>query len=404
MTFMRFFLFLTFFLTSLSLHAAGDHDHDHDHHSHGGEGLAFEGHVHMRNHFDGVTAAPEPSEKIKDFYIHSHADLHISLYKGLALNMRITLDGEPQGHEHGLEPHDDDDEHHDDDEDEDHHDDEDDHDHEDEVGRNSYYQDHPLFTDELNLSYHYQNFAIRLGQFLPRVGFRPDRFPGIWGYQPIHEYEIRDRVGISGHAFYNAPNFGRHSIDAATFFANTTFFSDSFFSRRGHRSLRDGGVANTETLDSFSVSIAGRDVVPNLEYRIGYSKQARAKNPVIEDASSETRFSLSAKYRYRFASRLYGNMTVEYMDIDDFLGLEGNQRNQSTVAFALQSGNWQHVVQYSHAALAGSDTEGIFQISSGYRVSKSVILHLGYQQSRGEGEVIKRIGGMLEYELDFSIE
>ena len=214
-------------------------------------------------------------------------------------------------------------------------------------------------------------------------------------------YEIRDRIGIGGKVSHDAHHLGSHDVEVSSFFADTTLFSDSVLYRRGHRSLADGGPANTEDLSSFAVSVGGEDVLHRLGYRFGYSKQAKAERD--SHAKDEETVSLSLDYGHRFSRAVKGHIVFEYADIDSFNGVADNNRSYATTAVHVYDGRWLYVVQYAHTNTNMGNNEGTFQMSAGYKLSKSLRAHLGYQQIRDdENRTSKRIGGTLEYKFDFA--
>ncbi|MBC6443962.1 MAG: hypothetical protein GDA50_00810 [Alphaproteobacteria bacterium GM202ARS2] len=400
-------------------HGHGGHDHGgghggHDDHGHGG-GHGGHGdeavfiHGHFNGHFDGVTAAPHEEDRIVDFYLHGHVDWGARLWEKnkhrLSIDGEIFLDGAAQGHDHahgGGNDHEEEEHHEDGDEDGDEHGHEDEDEHGEERARNSFFQDHPVSLAALRLTYSYDDtYAVYVGKFTPTVGFSPDRFVGATGYVPVHEYEIRERIGVGGKlSFDGARNLGNHDIEASAFFADTTLFSESLFYRRGHRSLNDGGPANTEDLSSFALSLGGENVFGKLGYRLGYSKQAKAEKDA--DAEDEDSVSLSLDYGHRFSRATRGHIVFEYAGIDSLDGEANNDHKFTTIALQLYDKRWLYAVQYTHVNRQSGNNEGSFRMSAGYRVGKQVRLHLGYQQIRNdENEISKRIGGTLEYTFDY---
>lgn len=75
----------------------------------------------------------------------------------------------------------------------------------------------------------------------------------------IEEYKIAERIGAGFKYSANLEDFGTHQINISSFFADTTFLSDSLIDQRGHTSKEDGGLANTEDFDSYAISISGKE-------------------------------------------------------------------------------------------------------------------------------------------------
>ena len=120
-------------------------------------------------------------------------------------------------------------------------------------------EEHSLLVEELTFNYDAEDFSLYAGKFNPVVGFNYHRLPGIYGYQITESYRISERIGVGSALKYNADDYGKHQLDVSTFFADTTFLSDSILHDRGHTNKQDGGLANTEDFPSFAVSLGGSD-------------------------------------------------------------------------------------------------------------------------------------------------
>lgn len=155
--------------------AAEDHDHSHGHghdHDHGSAG--FYGHLHVQIFYDHVYKAEEADEEIDEAYTHSHLEMGYGFGNGFSVNTNIELEGEPAGHDHGgggatLD------------------------------GSNRYFEDTPLFVRALTANYDDEHFGAYVGKFDPVISFDMHMMPGIYGYQIVDEYTVREKIGIGGY-------------------------------------------------------------------------------------------------------------------------------------------------------------------------------------------------------------
>lgn len=380
-----------------------DHDH-HDHTAHADSGSRFYGHLDVRIHLDNIIDAEEADEEFNEVYSHSHIELGARLGNGFSINTNIKLEGEPSGHSHG---HGGEEDEHEGEEDE-HEGEEDEHEGEEDSG-DRFFEDHPLLIEQLTLNYDNDKFSAYVGKFNPIVGFDYHNFPGIYGYQTVEGYIIRERIGLGIALKHNAGDYGKHRLDISTFFADTTVLSNSILYKRGRTSKEDGGLSNTEDFSSFAISLGGSDfyslsnnIVEGLSYRIGYAKQAAG----IDNEDDETRYSVSLGYKHRITQDLSAKFLAEYVDINHFGGEASHDRTYSTTALRLNYQQWNLGTSYNYidndAEEEDENHDGdVFQISVGYLFGNGIGLDLGYQRSDEENEVTERIGAMISYSYQF---
>ncbi len=298
----------------------------HDHSAHAGEG--FYADIHTKVHADNIVSSEESDGEFVEIYTHSHFDVGGSLGEYFSIHAGFKLEGEPAGHAHGSGPAlavpD---------------------------GSHRFFDDHPLLIEQLRLSFSNGPFSLYAGKFNPIVGFDYERFPGVYSYQTVEEYAIRERIGVGGAMKFNAAERGTHKLDISGFFADTTFLSDSIITRRGQTDEEDGGVSNTEDLSSFAISLGGtdfysltNDFVEGLSYRVGYAKQ---KAGMCEE-TDERRMSASLEYKHVFSRDLSARLVTEYMDIDHFGGVDAHDRSHGMVALGWDYKQWNLSMSYMH--------------------------------------------------------
>ena len=389
-------------LLSAPVYAAGGHDHGS--HSKGDKG--FYSHVDIKIHFDRIVDAEEASEEFDEAYTHSHMELGMRFNSKLSVNANIKLEGEPAGHHHG-HGHAEEEEHHDEEEGE-HHDEEEGEHHENEVATDKLFDDHPLLVEQLTINFDDEHYSLYAGKFNPVVGFDYHNFPGMYGYHVIESYVIRERIGIGAKLNHDAGDFGRHTLNVSSFFADTVL-SDSVVHARGNTSKDDGGISNTEDFQSFAISLGGTDfysldnnVAEGLTYGLGYAKQAAGAG----NAEDETRYSASLAYTQKLTKDIEADLIAEHMQINHLGGENGHDRSYTTVGLGLDYKNWNLGTTYTHinndADEADEGHDGhIYQVSVGYRFSNGLGLSIGYQKSDEENEEKERIGTLVSYSYDF---
>ncbi|MEP3245746.1 MAG: hypothetical protein ABJN40_02985 [Sneathiella sp.] len=373
-------------LLSPSLLSAEEHNHgSHDHNHSSGE-AGFYGHLDVKIHLDDVFDAEESDEEISEAYTHSHFETGYRFGNGFSVNANIELEGEPAGHSHhgggGGEPD----------------------------GSNLFFDNHDLIIRDLNVRYESEHFGLLAGKFTPVVGFDYHLFPGIYGYQAIEEYAVREKIGIGGALKLDAGDFGRHRLDASTFFADTTFLSGSLINERDTTDEDDGGVSNTEDFSSFALSLGGSDfysldnnIVEGFTYRIGFAHQAAGEG----DEEDETRYSASLQYEHDFTADLKGRLIGEIMHIDHLNGEGPHDRTYYTSGLGITWKQWNFGTTWTHIENdnpeeADEAIDGdLFQASIGYTFDIGIGIGVGYRLQDEEGEEKHRVGALISYAYEF---
>lgn len=360
-------------------HNHGGHDHD----KHEEVDDVFNGHLDVKVHLDRIVDAAEADEEFDEVYTHSHLQFRVAINPSVSLLSNIKFEGEPAGHAHG----------HDEEEEE-------------EVHGDRFFDDHPLLVEHLTLNYDQGDYSFYIGKFSPVVGFDYHNFPGIFAYQTIESYAIRERVGLG--ARLNFGDHAQHSLNLSSFFTDTTLFSNSIFHERGRTRKDDGGVSNTENPQSFALSLSGssigrsdHDLDNGLSYRLGYADQAAG----INNEEDETRYSGSLGYRHKLTDDLNLHYIVEHMAIDHLGGEAAHDRSYTTIGFGIDYDRWNIGATYTSINNKAEEEDeshngGISQLSVGYTFGTGIGLSIGYQRADEDGEVADRVGALLSYSYD----
>ncbi len=134
-----------------------------------------------------------------------------------------------------------------------------------------FFEDQGLYAEELYFGYDFGSAAVALGKFNPSFGFAWDLAPGVFGVDFAEDYEITERVGASVSVPFSGLG-GEHALTLAAFTTDRTFLSNSLFTERGQTRLEDGGVSNTNDIESFTLSLAGE--IGNTAYTLALQEQA----------------------------------------------------------------------------------------------------------------------------------
>lgn len=374
---------------------AKEHDHTHhDHnHAHFKKNSPFYGHLDIQVHADSVKEAGGSDKRYDDVYTHSHLELGAILGNGISINTNIKIEGEPSGHSHSHHSH----SHSHHSHSHSHH----------KHSNNRLFKDHPLLVEQLTLNYDRDHFLVYVGKFNPVIGFNYHDFPGIYGYQTIEGYSIREKIGLGGALKYHAGNYGDHKLDFSTFIADRTILSDSIMFKRGRTTKEKGGVSNSESL-SYAISMSGsnfyslnNNIVEGLSYRLGYAKQAADINSKYD----ETRHSISFAYRHQLSKELIAKLLFEYMNINHLNGEEKHNRSHNTLALKLSYKKWNIGSSYSYIKnkkdASKHPNDNVFQISAGYIFDNNIGFDIGYQRKLEENKKTKRTGLLLSYNYEF---
>ena len=410
-------------LTSF-VHGQDSHGHvSHDQHGHSSGGEGFYGHLDLQAQGDTHLDGDWISKRFSETYSHSHLELGYRLKSGFSVNANIKLEGEASGHAHGhahegeehAEEHEDEEHEDEEHEDEEHEDEE--HEGEEHAEEKAhpatkddrFFEDHPAFIASLTINYDSENVAAYMGKFNPVVGVDYHDFPGLFISTLVEHYAIRERMGFGVKVRHDLEDFGRHSIEISSFFADTTGLTDSVLRQRGNISKEDGGPSNTEDFSSYSISLTGSDfyslsnnIVEGLSYRIGHAFQAAADN----NARDEIRYSASFGYRHIFTRNLRARLMTEHMAINNLGGEKSHDRSYSSFALRFNYNNWYAGTAYTLIDNTADEAEEnhdghVFETSAGYNFPFGLSAEIGYKRADEENEESEIVSTLLKYSYSF---
>ena len=279
-------------------------------------------------------------------------------------------------------------------------------------GEDRYFEDHGAFAEQLYLLYEHELFSLYGGKFNLPFGVGWDLAPGVYGTDVAEGfYEQVERIGGGGAVNFGGDGiggegFGQHRLSAQTYFADTTFLSESALKNRGRARESDGGVSNTEDFSSvaFSLDGGGFPGAPlDLNYHLGVMYQGRGEG----DPEDELGFAAALHGGIELAEGVTLEPILEYVHFDNAGGARLD-RDIFTAGFGLSHGPWNAAFSYSGVFTDPDDPAddldvNQFQVSAGYAFDFGLDFDLGYKFVEEEGVDSHVFGGILHYVIDFSV-
>ncbi len=271
-------------------------------------------------------------------------------------------------------------------------------------GEDQYFDDHGAFVETLGIAYETDRFSIFGGKFDPTFGVAWDIAPGIYGDEIPGDYELEERIGVGGSATFATDALGAHTLTAQTFFLDTTVLSDSLGTSRGRTREGDGGVSNTESFESFSVTLDGElpGLSEGLNYQLGLERQARGRTESEDEwgvaAALYGDFDLTSGFRLE--------PLIEWVRLEDREG-EPNTTDYLTTGTTLFAGPWSLALSYSSRFTDPQDesavTDHAIQVSGGYQFDFGVAVDLGYTYFEEDNSGRHVVGVLFVYDFEYAV-
>jgi len=284
-----------------------------------------------------------------------------------------------------------------------------------EPGEDRYFGDEGLYVQDLFLSYDADNFSVLGGKFTPNFGRAWDIAPGIYGSDFAEDYELAERIGLGASYTFESQSLGSHTLSASTFFLDTSIFSESAFTNRGRTRKSDGGVSNTESLESFAIALDGGDFpetlfgdtfpgqspVKGLTYQLALVSQAAGE----DGDSRETGVVASIAHQFPVARMVALEPLVEYAYFFNADGVEDQDRQYVTAgATAIIHEDWNAAVSYTRRETMPSGAsnvgDNLFQVSAGYAFGFGLGVDVGWRYADEDDVDNYTLGALLTYCLN----
>ncbi len=318
---------------------------------------------------DLVFSSTDPANELNDFYLNGELAMMVALTSYFSINAGLTF--EPVKNPR--------------------------------PSTDRFFGDQGLYVEVLNAQVDIGNASIVAGKFGPGFGTAWDNTPGVYGVDFAEDYELAEMIGFGGSYAFQNMYAGTIVVGANIFFADTTFLSDSLFTRRGPTRRSDGGAANTERFDNFSVSVDGSEI-PGLQgfsWHLAY----RHLSPGIGNVRAENGYVAGLAREMDLGNGVTLGLTGEVAYLAN-AGASADDSLYLTSGMSLGHGPW-------HAELAGTlrrmdmsaggaVNDYLVQASGGYEFDNGIDLSLGYAHTSEGGARGHKIGFRLTKSFEFS--
>lgn len=273
------------------------------------------------------------------------------------------------------------------------------------AGDDTFFEDEGIFVEELKLNFDYGNWGLFVGKFNPGFGIVWDFGRGIFGEDFAEDYEITERLGGGVSYAFEGQNTGTHVLTGNSFFADTTFLSESVIQSRGTVTESDGGISNTESFESFVISLDGYDVagVDGLYYKLGYRDQQAGDADI--GGEDEDGYVITLGHAFPVSERVGADVLFEYADIDNFDGGANDNTYFTTSLITTIDDVWNVTVVYTERDIDvenGTDIDDhLLQVSGGYDFGQGTTAEIGWRNTEEDSVDTDIIGGLIRHTFEF---
>lgn len=266
-----------------------------------------------------------------------------------------------------------------------------------------------MFAEEIKLNFESGPWAAWAGKFNPGFGSAWDYGRGIWSEDFAEDYEITEKLGIGAAYTFETQHSGNHTLSATTFFADTTFLSDSVITKRPRVKLSDGGASNTEDFGSFTVALDGETLggVENLSYHLGFRFLGEEDAAPGAGTDDETGVAANINYATPISDDVAVDILLEYAGIQNFGGAANTDHNYYTASIVTTiMEDWNVTAGYTlrdiDAPGSGSDFDDyLFQLSGGYDFGNGLTAEAGWRSSEEADADTDILGFLFRYTRAF---
>ncbi len=250
-----------------------------------------------------------------------------------------------------------------------------------------------LYAETLMVQYTRDHFTLFAGKIDPVFGLAWDMAPGLYGTEFAEEYQLTERVGFGADVnlggVLGAGHYGEHILSASLYRSDTSFLSDSLFTRRGHVHHDDGGVANTQGLSSFAIALDGMDM-PGLS-GFAYHFALRSQGADVGNARREKGMVGGITYDRELGDGYEMALIAEASHIWHADGQLHHEVTISTLGASLSRNDWSVSADYSSrtvnnkTALPSSPDIHQVQFSIGHNLPHNLAFEAGWKRTSQSG-------------------
>ncbi|PHS26107.1 MAG: hypothetical protein COA85_06325 [Robiginitomaculum sp.] len=264
---------------------------------------------------------------------------------------------------------------------------------------------HGLYAETLMLQYTGDNFTVFAGKIDPVFGLAWDLAPGLYGTEFAKEYQLTERVGFGadinlGGAF-GAGKHGEHILSASLYRSDTSFLSDSLFTRRGHVHHDDGGTANTQGLSSFAIALDGMEI-PGLS-GFAYHIAVRSQGSDVGNARREKGVVGGITYDHEMRAGYEMALIAEASHIWHADGQLHHEVTIGTLGAMVSKKDWSVSADYlsrtvnNKMGLPGSPDSHQIQLSVGHNLAHNLALEAGWKRISQSGSNANVFGMLFSF-------
>lgn len=264
-------------------------------------------------------------------------------------------------------------------------------------GKDRWFGDEGVYVEEIYAQFENGPFRLFAGKFNPSFGTAWDKAPGIYGADFAEDYQLTERIGGGAAVTLgDEATIGEHTLTANVFFADTSFLSNSGFTKRGRTKKASGGLSNTKSLESFSITVDGEKVpaLAGVAYHAGFSFQKKG----VSETHNETGFVFGLSGEVDLGNEIGLGWLGEVAHLNNAGGAAGNA-TYYTAGVELIRGPWNTAFSFTHRDAATQDK--LFQASAGYEFENGLSINGGYRFDRQAKVDGHTLGVVLAFGTDF---
>ncbi|NVO58189.1 hypothetical protein HW561_20560 [Rhodobacteraceae bacterium B1Z28] len=253
-----------------------------------------------------------------------------------------------------------------------------------------FFEDQGLYAEELFLEYDFGAASVAVGKFNPGFGFAWDIAPGVFGVDFAEDYEITERVGAAVTVPFSGIG-GTHELSFYAFTTDRSFLSNSLITERGQLRLEDGGVSNTDGIESFVLSLAGS--FGDTAYTFALQNQASGEG----DAADQSGAVLGLVYLLNAGSKEI-ELLGEVAYFDEFDGTT-DSATYATIGAAVPVGPVVLSAVLASRDFEGASADTLATVSAEWPLADNLGVSLAYRYGDEEGVKSQTLGALLAYEF-----
>lgn len=255
------------------------------------------------------------------------------------------------------------------------------------------------YVETLSIAYAGETFTVYGGKINPVFGLAADYAPGLYGVEVGEAYQLTEQVGLSGDLSLSSllGLDGEHVLSLAVFRADRSFLSGSVGDLRERVRLEDGGLTNTNSFESYAVSLDGA-----LENGLGYSLGHRRLGTDTPGDVEENMTVFGLAYVWPEDSGINLSLMGEVGASRNADGINGANRDFYTAGAQWDLDGWfvnAIASGWNENATAGSLDLRKFELSVGRELAEGVVLEFGAQDARMGGDSETTVGARLAFEF-----